>query len=94
MFCLHVLLLLLFQVALNGVVGSFLGSFEGWVGVHHLPDRNYSLEEVPLKKKMKGRVVWVDVPAKMVGLSLCKHVVQSEGQQFGKVEIGDTFTGI
>ena len=80
-------------MALNGVVGSFLGSFEGWVGVHHLPDRNYSLDEVQLKKKMKGRVVWVDTPAKLVGVAQSKHVVCGNSQQFGDVEIGDKFTG-
>lgn len=79
------------EVAQNGAVGSFLGSFEGWVGVHHLPDRSSSLEEVHLKKKMKGRIVWVDVPNKTVGLSLSKHIVNGGGQQFGSLKIGDKF---
>ena len=80
-------------MALNGVIGSFLGSFEGWVGVHHLHDGSHSLDKVQLKKKMKGRIVWVDVQAKMVGLAMCKHIVQSECFQFGNLEIGDKFEG-
>eukprot|EP00731_Ephydatia_muelleri_P020460 Em0013g187a len=79
------------EVALNGVIGSFLGSFEGWVGVHHLHDGSHSLDKVQLKKKMKGRIVWVDVQAKMVGLAMCKHIVQNECFQFGNLEIGDKF---
>ena len=80
-------------MALNGAIGTFLGSFEGWVGVHHLPERSHSLDNVQLKKKMKGRIVWVDVQVKTVGLSLCKHIVQNECLQFGSLEIGDKFEG-
>ncbi len=72
---------------------SFLGGFEGRVGLGHLPEGDYSTESYPAKKKFKGRVLGVDVANKAIELTLQDQLVTGEAFSFGDVEIGDTFHG-
>ena len=82
------------QVAPNGLLVTFLGSFSGTVGVPHLPDGELSTEDFQVKKKFKGRLLWVDVSNKTVGLTLQKCVVAGRAFEFPGIEIGDTFQGV
>ena len=81
------------QVALNGVVVTFLGGFEGSVGLRHLPSFNTPPESLPPKKKVKGRLLWVDVERKKIGVTLQRALVEGRSFTFQGVEFGDVFEG-
>ena len=73
---------------------SFLGGFEGAVGLHHLPSPSlHSTETFHLKKKFRARVLWVDVAVKTVGLTIQKQLVSGRAYQFQDLDIGDSFEG-
>ena len=82
------------QVAPNGLLVTFLGSFSGAVGVRHLPEGETSTEDFQPKKKFKARLLWVDVPNKTMGLTLQKRVVAGRAFEFQGTEIGDIFQGV
>ena len=74
---------------------SFLGGLEGVVNIRHLSaDRPFSPQSYQLKRKLKACLLWVDVPAKAVGLSLSGHLVNRQPVQFQDVEIGDIYSGM
>lgn len=79
------------EVAPNGLLVTFLGSFSGAVGVRHLPEGETSTEDFQPKKKFKARLLWVDVPNKTMGLTLQKRVVAGRAFEFQGTEIGDIF---
>lgn len=81
------------QVLSNGVVVTFLGGFEGSVVLRHLPSWNFSLEELSPKKKVKGRLLWVDVERKRIGVSLQRTLVEEQSIVFTGLEFGDKFDG-
>ena len=81
------------QVASNGVVVTFLGGFEGSVGPRHLPSWDTLPESLPPRKKVKGRLLWVDVEGKKIGVSLQKTLVEGRSFSFQGVEFGDVFEG-
>ncbi len=72
---------------------SFLGGFEGTVGLTHLPEGEYSTEHYNPRKKLKARLLWVNVSSKAIGLSLQKQIVAGEAFKLADVEIGDIFHG-
>ena len=75
------------------MVVTFLGGFEGSVGLRHLPSWDTSLDSLPPKKKVKGRVLWVDVEGKRVGMSLQRTLVEGRSSVFSGVEFGDIYDG-
>ena len=81
------------QVALNGVTVTFLGGFEGSVGLRHLPSPDTLPESLPPKKKIKCRLLWVDVENKKVGVSVQRTLVEGRSFAFKGVEFGDVFEG-
>lgn len=71
---------------------SFLDGFEGVVSPRHLSCPHIqSLEEFTVNKKLKGRVLWVNVSAKTVGLTLQQELVEGKPYKFDGVEIGDIY---
>ena len=81
------------QVASNGLLMTFLGGFEGVVGVKHLSEGDHMTDNYPLKKKFKARVLWVNVADKSIGLTLQRQIVSGKAFGFHHVEIGDIFHG-
>ena len=81
------------QVAGKGVVVTFLSGFEGSVGLRHLPTWSTSPDSLPPKKKYKGRLLWMDVEGKTVGVTLQRTLVEGRSTSFSGVEYGDVFEG-
>ena len=83
------------QLGANGLLMGFLGGFEGVVSLRHLPlPSQHSVSEgFPLRKKLRARLLWVDVGGKSLGLSLQKQVVSGTAYSFENVEIGEVFQG-
>lgn len=77
----------------NGLVVTFLGGFEASVGLRHLPSWDSPLDSLPPKKKVKGRLLWVDVEEKRIGMSLQKTLVEGRSFVFSGMEFGDKFEG-
>lgn len=75
------------------MVVTFLGGFEGSVGLRHLPSWDSPLDSLPPKKKVKGRLLWVDVEGKRFGVSLRKSLVEEQSIGFTGLEFGDKFEG-
>lgn len=75
------------------MVVTFLGGFEGSVGLRHLPSWDSTLDSLPPKKKVKGRLLWVDVEGKRFGVSLQKTLVEDRRTGFTGLEFGDKFEG-
>lgn len=64
------------------------------VALQHLPrDHDFSLEGFQPKKKLKARLLWVDMAVKGVGLTLQKELVEGRAYDFKQVDIGDKFEG-
>lgn len=80
-------------MASNGIVVSFLGGFEGTVSLHHLPSSETPPTSFTTNKKVKGRLLWVDVEAKKVGVSLQRTLVEGRSFTFQGVEFGDIYEG-
>ena len=79
------------QVVSKGVIVSFLGGFEGSVGLRHLPSCEATPTSLQPRKKVRGRLLWVDVEEKKVGVSLQRTLVEGRSHTFQGVEFGDTF---
>ena len=77
----------------NGVVVTFLGGLEGSVGLRHLPSWEAPPTSLPPRKKVRGRLLWVDVEGKRVGVSLQRTLVDGRSFAFPGVEFGDVFEG-
>ena len=74
-----------------GLTLSFLESFEGLVSISHLTRGKFDTKLFPVGKKVRGRLVWVDVLNKKMGLSLQQHIVEgTTWQGFVEMEIGQT----
>ena len=73
---------------------SFLDGFTGVVSTRHLiSPLNHPLEKFQVNKKLKARLLWVDVAVKSVGLTLQRELVEGRTRHFTGVEIGDCFEG-
>lgn len=81
------------QTLSNGLLVSFLGGFEGSVSERHLPSWNSTLDSLPVNKKVKGRLLWVNVEGKKTGLTLQKTIVSGRSFTFPGTEFGDKFEG-
>ena len=75
----------------SGLKVTFLGGFEGSISVKHLCGKDFSPERFAIGNKLKARILWVDIPNKMAGLTLQRHVVTGSEYRFSGMEIGDTF---
>ena len=75
----------------SGLLLSFMEGFEGTVSANHLPNGKFDTQLYPIGKKVKARLLWIDVLNKRMGLSLKKHIVCGTGYQFMGMEIGDVF---
>ncbi len=72
-----------------GLVLSFLESFEGSVSISHLTQGKFDTKLFPIGKKVRARLIWVDVLNKKMGLSLQQHIVEGTiWQGFAEMEIG------
>jgi rRNA biogenesis protein RRP5 len=69
----------------------YLRGFEGVVNIHHLPLKHPLSLEKFTKKKIQGRVLWVDMLNKRSGLTLHTELVQNVGHQFTGMKIGTIF---
>ncbi len=82
------------QVASNGLFVTFLDGFTGSVAPQHFVSPHLqSLENFKVKKKMKGRLLWVDVAVKKAGLTFEKVLVEGKTFDFEGLEIGTIFEG-
>ena len=65
------------------------------VPTHHLPSPHSSapLEKLQPNKKLKARLLWVDVAVKKVGLTLRPQLVEGRSYEFEGIEIGDVYEG-
>ena len=82
------------QVASNGLFVTFLDGFTGTVAPQHFPSPHLqSPESFTVKKKLKARLLWVDVAVKKAGLTLQKELVEGKGFDFEGLEIGAIFDG-
>jgi rRNA biogenesis protein RRP5 len=75
----------------NGMIVYYLRGFEGVVNIHHLPLKHPLSLEKFTKKKIQGRVLWVDMLNKRSGLTLHTELVQNVGHQFTGMKIGTIF---
>ena len=81
------------QLLSNGLIVTFLGGFEGSVSLRHLPSWDTPPDSLPPKKKVKGRLLWVDVEGKRIGVSLQRTLVEGRSFEFTGMEFGDKFEG-
>ena len=89
----YVYMYIITQPLSNGLMVSFLGGFEGSVSARHLPSWDTSLNSLPSKKKVRGRLLWVDVEGKKLGVGLQRTVVEGRSFVFPGMEFGDRFEG-
>lgn len=83
------------QVASNGLIMSFLDGFTGTVAPQHFPTPHLqTLDSFKPKKKMKARLLWVDMAVKKMGLTLQKELVEGKMFDFEGMEIGTVFDGM
>jgi len=83
-----------FQVAPNALLVSFLGGFEGVVSSQHLSSPHcHSTSDYPIGKKVKGRLLWVNVATKSAGLTFQDKLIGGVAYNFQGVEIGDKYDG-
>lgn len=75
----------------TGLLLKFLGDFEGSVSLAHLPVGKFDIDLFPIGKKLKARLLWIDLLNKKMGFSLQTHIVSGMGYQFNDIEVGDTF---
>ncbi len=75
----------------SGLLLSFLGEFEATVSLNHLPIGKYDTKYFPVGKKVKCRLLWIDVLNKKIGLSLQQRIVSANLSLFPDIEIGDVF---
>ena len=79
------------QATPTALVFNYLGGFEGAVHFRHLSNKEFSTDKFPVNKKLKARILWVDVFNKKSGLTLQREMVTGAGHQFKGMEIGDVF---
>ena len=79
------------QITSTGLIVNYLGSFEGVVNVRHLTNHEFSLEKFTINKKLRAKLLWVDVLNKRTGLSLQRELVTGVGYQFKGMELGNIF---
>ena len=73
---------------------SFLDGFTGSVAPQHLPSAHFlSPDTFHAKKKLKARLLWVDVPVKKAGLTLQRELVEGRAHEFPGMEIGNYYEG-
>ena len=75
----------------SGLLLNFLGGFEGSVSSNHLSVGKFDTKLFPIGKKVKCRLLWIDVLNKKIGLSLQQHIVSANVCQFSDIDIGDIF---
>lgn len=79
----------------NGLFVSFLDGFTGTVAPQHFPTPHLqNPESFQVKKKLKARLLWVDVAVKKAGLTLQKQLVGGKVFDFEGLEIGTVFEGV
>ena len=73
---------------------TFLDGFTGTVAPQHLPSAQFlDLDKLRAKKKLKARLLWVDVVVKKVGLTLQQELVEGKAHEFPEMEIGSCYEG-
>lgn len=73
---------------------TFLDGFVGTVAPQHLPSAHFLCPDgLKAKKKLKARLLWVDVPVKKVGLTLQQELVEGRAHEFKEMEIGCSYEG-
>lgn len=73
---------------------TFLDGLLGSVAFQHFPSPSFlPVDNFKAKQKVKARLLWVDIAAKKVGLTLQRQLVEGHAHKFDGVEIGSTFEG-
>ncbi len=73
---------------------SFLDGIEGVVSSQHLSAPScHSTADYQVGKKVRGRLLWVNVSAKTVGLTLQERLLGGVAYDFKGMKIGDKFAG-
>ena len=81
-------------MAPNGLLVGFLDGFEGVVSCQHLSAPScQSTDKYQVGKKVRARLLWVNISTKTVGLTFQERLLGGTAYDFHGVEIGDKFEG-
>ena len=75
----------------RGLLLGFLDGFQASVSWRHLASKEHTVGQYKVGKKLKARVLWVDIASKTVGLTLQEEIISGVGFTFEEHQIGETF---
>ena len=75
----------------RGLLLGFLDGFQASVSWRHLATKEHTVSQYKIGKKLKARVLWVNIASKTVGLTLQEEIISGVGFTFEEHQIGETF---
>ncbi|XP_065187378.1 protein RRP5 homolog isoform X2 [Sycon ciliatum] len=76
------------QRAPNGAAMSFLSGIAGMISTFHLPQQLFNASQLPPSKKIKARIIHVNLTSKVVGFSAQQHIVENKAYTFPDLQLG------
>ena len=74
-----------------GILLGFLDGFEGSVNWRHLATKRSSVDKYKMGKKLKARILWIDMLSKTVGLTLQEEIISGIGFSFDQHQVGEIY---